>query len=379
MNSLRRRRSGRRAAGVAAVVAVCACAGCGGHGDSGQARRTPTPTATAAAAASGDTVAVAPLRRALNRALRRGARAASASAAQAAVAVRGRGVWSGTAGAARGSDAVFSLASIKKPFIATLTLRRVEQGRLSLGDTAGRWLGDAVPGDVGAAPIGELLGHTSGLTDYLADPAVQRVIGDPRHRWTEAELLRAIHRRGRPGAYRYTNSDYVLLGAILRRTGGRRTGAQLRDEVLRPLHLTHTSLDREPALARRFAGGGRQPNDHWGELFSDGGMAGTARDVTRFFDSLLVGRTLLRPTSVARMLTPGPSGAYGLGLARASVRRCRVWGHSGFYADWTTIAVTQLQAGVTITVLVRGSHKGGAAQVLRPIVRVLRRRHVLPC
>src|SRR3954470_13551225 len=137
MNSVRRRRSGRRAAGVAAVVAVCACAGCGGHGDSGQARRTPTPTATAAAAASGDTVAVAPLRRALDRALRRGARAASATAAQAAVAVRGRGVWSGTAGAARGPDAVFSLASITKPFIATLTLRRVEQGRLSLGDTAG--------------------------------------------------------------------------------------------------------------------------------------------------------------------------------------------------------------------------------------------------
>jgi len=79
------------------------------------------------------------------------------------------------------------------------------------------------------------------------------------------------------------------------------------------------------------------------------------------------------------MLTPGPSGSYGLGLARAHVRRCRVWGHSGFYADWTTIAVTQLQAGVTITVVVRGSHKGAAAQALRPIVRVLRRRHVLPC
>src|SRR4051812_13520818 len=381
MNSVRRRRSGRRAAGVAAVVAVCACAGCGGGGDSGQARRTPTPTptATAAAAAAGGAVAVAPLRRALDRALRRGARAASASAAQAAVAVRGRGVWSGSAGAARGPDAVFSLASITKAFIATLTLRRVQQGRLSLGDTAGHWLGDAGPGDGGAATIGEPLGHTSGLTEYLADPAVQRAIGDPRHRWTEAELLRAIHRGDRPGAYRYTNSDYVLLGAILRRAGERRTGAQLRDELLRPLHLTHTSLDREPALERRFAGGGRPPNDHWGELFSDGGMAGTARDVTRFFDSLLVGRTLLGPTSLARMLTPGPSGSYGLGLARARVGRCRVWGHSGFFADWTTIAVTQLQTGVTIAVLLRGSHKGGAAQALRPIVRVLRRRHVLPC
>jgi D-alanyl-D-alanine carboxypeptidase len=367
---------------VAAVgLATCAllaggCGGGGGHGARGQATATPTATATARA---GGTVAGAPLRRALDRALRRGARAASATAAEAAVAVRGRGVWSGTSGAAHGPGAVFSLASVTKPFIATLTLLRVQQGRLSLDDPAGRWLGGAVAPEVGQARIRELLGHTSGLTDYLADPAVERAIADPRHRWKEAELLHAIHRGVRPGAYHYSNSDYILLGAILRRLGGRATGVQVRDELLRPLQLTHTSLDRTPALARRFAGGGRPPNDHWGELFSDGGMAGTARDVTRFFDALLVGRSLLRPGALAQMLTPGPSGSYGLGLGRARVGRCRLWGHSGFYSDWSTIAVTQLQTGVTMTVLLRGSHPGGATEALAPIARTLRRRHVLPC
>jgi D-alanyl-D-alanine carboxypeptidase len=364
---------------LAAVAGVCVCAGCGG---SGQARTTPTPTPTptpAPADRPAPSVAVAPLRRALDRALRRGARSAAASAAEGAVAVRSQGVWSGTAGTARGPDAVFSLASITKPFVATLTLRRAQQGRLSLGDTVEHWLGAKVAPEVGQARINQLLGHTSGLTDYLADPAVQRAIQDPRHRWTETELLHAIHRGSRPGVYRYSNSDYILLGAILRRTGGRATGVQLRDEILRPLQLTHTSLDREPALARRFAGGGRQQNDHWGELFSDGGMAGTAREVTRFFDALLVGRTLLRPTLLARMLVPGPNRSYGLGLARASLGRCRVWGHTGFYTGWTTAAVTQQQTGVTITVLLRGSHKGGASQTLVALAHALRSHHVLPC
>jgi D-alanyl-D-alanine carboxypeptidase len=365
----------------AALAFVCVIAGCGGDGDSPRARATPTATPTAKASATGrgdGTVAGAPLRRALDRALRQGARSANATAAQAAVAVKGRGLWSGTTGPAR-ERSLFSLASITKPFIATLTLHRVQQGRLSLDDTVGKWLGDAVRPEVGQAKIRELLGHTSGLTDYLQDPAVEKVIGDPRHHWTEAELLRAIHRGAPPGPYHYSNSDYILLGAVMRRIVPLRTSAQLRNEVLRPLQLADTSLDREPSLERRFAGGGRPPNDHWGELFSDGGMAGTARDVTRFFDALLVGRTVLRPTSLGQMLHPGPNRSYGLGLARAPLGRCRVWGHTGFYSGWTTAAVTELQAGVTITVLLRGSHQGGATQTLLKLTKPLRRRGVLPC
>jgi D-alanyl-D-alanine carboxypeptidase len=371
---------GRWRTGAAATVSALAVVACGG-GAASKPTATPTPHAAAptASARPGKSTPAAPVRRALDRALRRGASSAGATAAQAAVAVQGKGVWSGTAGAARGEDAVFSLASVTKPFIATLTLRRVQEGRLSLKDTVRDRLGSAVPPEVGRVTIRQLLGHTSGLTDYLADPSVQRAIEDPRHRWTESELLRAIHPGSRPGAYRYSNSDYVLLGAILRRIGERRTGVQLRAEVLRPLGLTHTSLDREAALARRFAGGGRQPNDHWGELFADGGMAGTARDVARFFDALLVGRTLLRPTALGQMLAPGPNGSYGLGLARARIGRCRVWGHTGFYSDWTTAVVTQLQSGVTIDVLLRGSHKGGATATLVRLARALRRRHVLPC
>jgi D-alanyl-D-alanine carboxypeptidase len=367
---------GRRA--IVALVAVAGFCGCGGGGGHARTPATPAPTATAAARPA-PVVAAASLRRALDRALRRGATSAGASAAEAAVAVRSHGVWSGTAGGARGPDDVFSLASVTKPFVAALTLREVQQGRLSLDDTVQHWLGTAVRPEVRTARISELLGHTSGLTDYLADPAVQRAMRDPRHRWTESELLRAIHRGSRSGVYHYSNSDYILLGAVMRRAGGRAAGAQLRDQILHPLQLAHTSLDRAPALAKRFAGGGRPRNDHWGELFSDGGMAGTARDVTRFFDALLVGRTLLRPTLLARMLAPGPNPAYGLGLGHASLGRCRVWGHSGFYSGWTTAAVTQLQSGVTMTVLLRGSHKGGASQTLARLARVLRRHHVLPC
>jgi|SRR5215210_3514865 len=358
---------------AAAGLLAAAAGGCGSGAD-------PKATATPASTAQrrpGERVAA--LDRPLDRALRRGARRVGASAAGAAVVVRGRLVWAGAAGEAGRPDAVFSLASVTKPFIATLTLRRVEQGRLSLHDTVARWLGDAVPAEVGRARIRDLLGHTSGLADYFDDPAVQAADSDPRHRWTEPELLRAIHREAPPGSFAYRNSNYILLGAILRRVGGRRTGAQLRDEILRPLGLRHTSLDRDPALARRFAGGGRQDNDLWGELFSDGGMAGTAPDVARFFDALLVGERLLRPGSLRRMTAPGPNGTYGLGLGSAGLGRCRLWGHTGFYPGWTSEALTERRSGVTAVVLLHGAQRGDADAVLGRLGARLRRRGVLPC
>jgi D-alanyl-D-alanine carboxypeptidase len=302
-----------------------------------------------------------------------------ATGAGAAVMVRGRLVWTGALGDARGGHTVFALASLTKPFVATLTLRRVEQGRLSLGDTVGRRLGDAVPADVGQATIAQLLGHTSGLGDYFGDPAFEAAAGDPRHAWTEHELLRAIHRAAAPGAYSYSNSDYILLGAILRRIGRRRTGAQLRDEILRPLRIEHTSLDRDPALARRFAGGSRPPDDLWGELFSAGGMAGTAPDVARFFDALLVEKRLLRPRTLERMERPGPDPAYALGLATTRLRSCRLRGHTGFLAGWSSAAFTDSRSGTTIVVLLDGAHPGAAKATLLGLARPLRARGVVAC
>jgi D-alanyl-D-alanine carboxypeptidase len=293
--------------------------------------------------------------------------------------VRGRLWWSGHLGAARSAQDEFLLASLTKPFIAALALRRVEQGRLSLDDTVASRLGDAVTPDVGRATVGELLGHTSGVGDYFADPGFQAAAADPHHAWTERELLGAIHRAAAPGTYAYSNSDYILLGAILRRTGRRRTGAQLRDEILRPLRLAHTSLDREPALARRFAGGSPPPNDDWGELFSAGGMAGTAPDVARFFDALLVERTLLHPRMLRRMERPGPNPGYALGLATTRLRSCRLRGHTGFLSGWSTAALSEPRSGATIVVLLSGAQPGAAKRTLLGLAGPLRARRVLDC
>jgi D-alanyl-D-alanine carboxypeptidase len=321
------------------------------------------------------------LRRNLTAELQADAAGVDVGAAAAAVMVRGRLVWSDAYGRARTPGAVFSLASLTKPLIAALTLRLVDEGRLSLDDTVGRWLGDAVMTRVRPVTIAQLLGHTSDLSEYLDDPRLRPALRDPRHAWSERELLRVVRRAENPeGFFSYSNSNYIVLGAILRRVSGGTVDALLRQEILSPLDLRRTALARNDDLAGKVAGGGRLGNDVWGELFTDGGAVSSAPDVARFLDALLIQRRLLRPETLRRMQTPGPDGRYGLGLMQIPLETsCRSWGHEGFYAGWDTSGTTETSSGTTIVVLLRGTGPGIASSTTLGLARVLREQGVLRC
>src|SRR4051812_16444163 len=72
---------------------------------------------------------------------------------------------------ARPGDRVW-IGSVSKTFTAALVLQLASAGRLSLGDTVGRWLPDAGRA-ARSITIAELLGHRSGLPDYLDLPSVR--------------------------------------------------------------------------------------------------------------------------------------------------------------------------------------------------------------
>ena len=66
----------------------------------------------------------------------------------------------------------YRVGSVTKPFVATVVLQLVAEGRLSLQDTVERWLPGILPyGD--QVTIRELLSHTSGVPDYTLEPLVR--------------------------------------------------------------------------------------------------------------------------------------------------------------------------------------------------------------
>jgi D-alanyl-D-alanine carboxypeptidase len=67
------------------------------------------------------------------------------------------------------------IGSNTKSFVSTVLLQLEAEHRLSLDDTVGRWLPGVVSGngnDGSTITVRQLLNHTSGLYDYVADPRV---------------------------------------------------------------------------------------------------------------------------------------------------------------------------------------------------------------
>ncbi|MEW1753394.1 serine hydrolase domain-containing protein [Streptomyces angustmyceticus] len=250
----------------------------------------------------------------------------------------------------------FRAGSLTKTLVATVVLQLVAEGRLSLHDRAAAHLPPGVPaagdGDRGtlrAVTIRQLLAHTSGLFNYTQDPRLSKQLsgtGFGAHRYdshTPAELLRIALGHppvAAPGTrYSYSNTNYLVLGLVIRAVTGHPYATEIRRRILVPARLDHTSFPgTDPVLprphGRAYSRAGDRRVDATSLDPSRAGAAGemvtTLGDLNRFFSALLRGR-FLAPRQMAQIRNEkGTGGTYGLGLY-ATTLPCgvTVWGHNG--------------------------------------------------
>jgi CubicO group peptidase (beta-lactamase class C family) len=148
----------------------------------------------------------------------------------------------------------FSMASSSKMFTAVLVAKLVEAGRLSYGDTIGRFFPEPeTPAAWSGVTVDQLLSHNSGVGEYWTAEftAARQSIR------TLGQFLPWIYKAGmtfEPGkGHRYSNSNFILLGLIIERVTGRTYEEELRRALLLPAKLTSTSLVSDPLPASRDA------------------------------------------------------------------------------------------------------------------------------
>ncbi|ASG23077.1 serine hydrolase domain-containing protein [Nitrospirillum viridazoti] len=227
-------------------------------------------------------------------------------------------------------DGLYRIASITKLFTATLVMRLVARGRLSL-DTVIRAYLPAYKGPAAdRVTLRQLLTHTSGienfdkgLTSYTdaartGMPAYQlpHDSTDLMDRYASGPLVKA------PGsAFDYNNADYVILGKVIEAVTGQPYDQALRRDVLDPLGLAQTGLLRQdlilPNLAATYYkdGDGDLAHDmpvYMQNWYAAGGLYSTAPDLAAFARALY-GGDLLAPAQRAQLLTPALE-EYGFGL-----------------------------------------------------------------
>jgi CubicO group peptidase (beta-lactamase class C family) len=210
-------------------------------------------------------------------------------------------------------DTKFRLGSITKQFTAALLLQLVEEGKVSLETP----LGDALPyyrEDSGAIiTIHHLLTHTSGIPSYTSLPGFDEDVSrDPYEvrdfvlEYCSGDLEFA------PGAkFRYNNSGYFLLGAIIEEVTGKSYAQALRERILDPLGMRASGYDlAAPLLEKRARGYERGlldvRNAEYLDMslpFASGALYSTVEDLY-LWDQALYGDKVLPPAATERMFTP---------------------------------------------------------------------------
>ncbi|MFI0451391.1 serine hydrolase domain-containing protein [Actinomadura sp. 6N118] len=243
-------------------------------------------------------------------------------------------------------DSYYRIGSTTKTFVATVALQLVGEGKLALTDTVQRWLPGVVRGngnDGTKITVRHLLGHTSGLPDYLDDVPMEmaRTPEDFRRErfrtYSPAQLVaKAMQHRPafKPGRdWAYSNTNYILVGMIIEKAAGHPWQQEVHERIIEPLGLQHTLIPGTSAhlpqphmtAYRRLVPGGPEIDvSTFAGGHPDASLISTTSDVNRFFQALLGGR-LLRPAQLKQMQQTVPAkpfqgiwrdAAYGLGLMK---------------------------------------------------------------
>jgi D-alanyl-D-alanine carboxypeptidase len=266
----------------------------------------------------------------------------------------------------RASDR-YRIASVSKAFVSVVILQLEAEGKLDIDDAVEKYLPGLVPNG-GAITLRELLNHTSGLFNYTDDePFIQAVLANPTRVWNPLDLTTVAFGHNpyfRPGAnWYYSNTNYILLGLVAEKIGGKPLGTLLQERIFGPLQLTATSFPAGIQTDDTFVHGyvklvpgaplldltqALDPSWAW----AAGAIVSNANDVTAFYRALLTGK-ILASTQLKEMKTIEPiAGTYGLGISMTEALCSRVWGHEGDFPGWRNIALATANGKREVVVMV---------------------------
>ena len=233
----------------------------------------------------------------------------------------------------------YAVGSISKQFTAVALLLLQEEGKLSLDDRVAKYFPDLT--QAAGITIRELLSHTAGYEDFAPqDYTIPEWLKPTTpaatlNRWAKEPL------NFDPGTrWQYSNTNYVLAGAIAEKVAGKPLVELLKQRIFDPLAMTSAGdcLPVQPGDAiayTRFALGPPRPSqreaDGW--YFAAGELCMTPTDLAKW-DIAFLNKQILSPKSYDEftreaMLANGDHTHYALGLQLKDLDGMPEFAHGG--------------------------------------------------
>ncbi|MEU9891266.1 serine hydrolase domain-containing protein [Sphaerisporangium sp. NPDC051011] len=209
-------------------------------------------------------------------------------------------------------DTVFRIASVTKQFTSMIVLKLRDRGLLGLDDPVCQYL---VPTYIKTCPkawgpitIRETLIHTSGIPNIQEFPDYYAKLSEPTT--TRALIQRFVHKplNFKPGTcWQYSNSGYILAGAIIQKVTHKPYGTVLQEMIAGPLDLQHTGYSRgnppDGYAKGYFTVGTPAPPISGSQAFSATGIYSNVDDIARW-DRAFGAHLVAPPATVKQAFTP---------------------------------------------------------------------------
>lgn len=254
-------------------------------------------------------------------------------------------------------EAKFRLGSLTKQFTATLVLLLQQDGKLSINDPISKYLPDAPPAWA-KITLANLLGHTSGIPSFTGFKEFPTWSMNPHTSAEEIALFRDKPLDFEPGSkFDYSNSNFIVLGAVIEKVSGKKYGNLLRERIFEPLGMKDSGLDSDEIVLPKRAEGYR-PGPHGVEVarsesmsipWSAGSIYSTTGDLLKWEHGLFGGK-ILNSDSLKLMTNPG-KGDYGLGVFIENHDGVSIVSHGGGIEGFNTHLAYAPQEQIAVVVL----------------------------
>ncbi len=226
----------------------------------------------------------------------------------------------------------FRLGSITKQFTAALVMLLQEDGKLDITQPIGRYLPDA-PKTWEKITVVDLLRQSSGIPNFTDTEAFHDWSMSP-HDWPK-EYVGVLDKPllFAPGAqFRYSNSNYEILGVLIEKVTGQHYGDLLRHHIFDPLGMRNTGLDMDGLiLAERVEGYERDGNnlhtvrtESMTVPWAAGSLYSTVSDLL-LWEHALFGGKVLHADSLRALWRQGAACGFLTRYDHAIQRRLRLW------------------------------------------------------
>ncbi len=280
-------------------------------------------------------------------------------------------------GAAATTATRFRAGALTKMFTAVAVLQLIEDGRVKIDEPLITYLPSAPHAkDV---TIRQLLSHTAGYPEYASAALAAGLVYKPTTPQGILDTIAAEPLQFTPGhEYRYSNTNYVLLGLLVESVVRQPLATYERENILERAVMKQTTFGAAEAGSAPATGyvdgkpAARPFDPTW--LYAADDVVTTASDLARFDIALMSGK-LIAPATLAGMtraeVRPDPGGgSYGLGLTLRAFGSDALAGQNGGLAGFE--AVDEMLPAQHFGIVVLGNSSGFKTDALElPILKSL--------